>query len=104
MNRTPAISASLEVPIATHGSVGMPTTSGGRDLSRDDVGPRPPDGGVRSEDSATGKAEGDGIELRRCHALRMTQPHGGALADGQRDAAQAIGNLCRLEEDDGRIH
>src|SRR5262249_47310346 len=61
-------------------------------------------GGVRSEDSATGKAEGDGIELRRSDALRMTGPHGGALADGQRAAAQATGNLCQLEEDDGRIH
>jgi len=45
------------------------------------------------------ETEGDGIELRRSHALRTAQPHGGALADGQRDAAQAIGNLRQLEDD-----
>jgi len=80
----------------------MPTTPGGRDLSRHDLGPRPPDGGGAVRRLRDRK--GDGIELRPSHALAMTQLHGGALADGQREAAQAIANLRQLEEDDRRIN
>jgi hypothetical protein len=61
-------------------------------------------GRLRSEDSATGKTEGGRSELRRTHALRMKQPHARALAHGQRDATQAVGNLCRLEENALSIH
>ncbi len=66
--------------------------------------PVAPDEGLRSEDSATGKTEGGRIELRRSHALRMTEPHADALAHGKRDATQAIGDLRRLEEEAWRIH
>jgi hypothetical protein len=59
---------------------------------------------LRSEDSATGKTKGGRIELRRRHALHMTQPHADALAHGKRDAAQAIDDLRGLEEEAWRIH
>ena len=57
----------------------------------------------RSEDSATGKAERDRINLRR-HVFRMTQLQAGALAQGQCDATQVIYDLRQLEDNVSRIH
>ena len=93
MNSQSAITASVGFR-SRHASVRISTTPGGRDLSRDDPGsPSHRMRRLRSEDSATGKAEGGDIELCRSHALRMMQPHADAPAHGKRDATQAIDDL-----------
>jgi hypothetical protein len=53
---------------------------------------------LKSEDSATGKAEGERIELRK-HALRMPQLLAEALVRGKRNATQAIHDLRRVAEE-----
>jgi hypothetical protein len=104
INREPAITASAGFPITTHASVRFRRRWRAGPVPRQ-PGPRPYGmRRLRSENSATGKSEGRRSELRRSHALRMSQPRAGALAHGKRDATQAIGDLRRREEDAWRIH
>src|SRR5262249_34502694 len=104
INRKPAITASAGFPTATHACVRFRRRRRTGPVARQPGPRRYGMRRLRSENSATGKSEGRRSELRRSHALRMSQPRTGALPYGKRDATQAIGDLRRCEEDAWRIH
>src|SRR5262245_47461408 len=85
MNSKPAMTASVGFR-SRHTRAGeFPTTSGVRDLSRDDSRPRRYRmRRLRSEDSATRKTEGGRVELFRSHAHPPdAAAHRGALVHGK---------------------